>query len=471
MTTPRTPKRPLWWSDALLDLQDVFIEWGVPCYIVGGAVRDAWLHLPIHDLDLATPQNAIQLAKRLANHLDGDVYVMDEERDVARVLVNRPDFSLNIDISRLRGETLADDLADRDFTLNAMAVDLLGSMDLLIDPLNGEDDLNDRIIRQCNPNSIQNDPVRGIRAVRQSVTLSARITPETLTAIRAHAPTLTQTSPERVRDEFIKLLNSSRPHTALRILDTVGLFEQIFIGLPPLDMLKHSPNSPTSWSHTLLTVEKLYNIYMTISPQRTEFTAAVFDLGMMVTALDLYRKKLQTHIAHTWANDRPHKALLMLGGLIHLMPVEYTDRVANLLKLSNDEKKRLVRMMNAYPNVLKMPTDLLSLHYFWRENGDAGVDACLIALAYHLAYENTMLKQDVWLKHLEHVQVLMDAYYTRYDEIVSPPTLITGDDLLAQFGLEPSRKIGQLLTLVREAQVLGHVHTTEEALAYIKNQL
>ncbi|HRF95677.1 MAG TPA: hypothetical protein PLZ51_10800, partial [Aggregatilineales bacterium] len=242
MTTPRTPKRPLWWSDALLDLQDVFIEWGVPCYIVGGAVRDAWLHLPIHDLDLATPQNAIQLAKRLANHLDGDVYVMDEERDVARVLVNRPDFSLNIDISRLRGETLADDLADRDFTLNAMAVDLLGSMDLLIDPLNGEDNLNDRVIRQCNPNSIQNDPVRGIRAVRQSVTLSARITPDTLASIRAHAPALTQTSPERVRDEFIKLLSSSRPQVALRILDAVGLFEQILVGLPPLDMLKHSPN-------------------------------------------------------------------------------------------------------------------------------------------------------------------------------------------------------------------------------------
>ncbi|HRF96937.1 MAG TPA: hypothetical protein PLZ51_17135, partial [Aggregatilineales bacterium] len=119
---------------------------------------------------------------------------------------------------------------------------------------------------------------------------------------------------------------------------------------------------------------------------------------------DLYRKKLQVHIAHTWANDRPHKALLLLGGVIHLMPAEYTDRVANLLKLSNDEKKRLVRMMNAYPNVLKMPTDPLSLHYFWRENGDAGVDACLIALAYYLAYENTMIKQDVWLKHLEHVQ-------------------------------------------------------------------
>jgi tRNA nucleotidyltransferase/poly(A) polymerase len=471
MTTPRIPKRPLWWSDALLDLQDTFIEWGVPCYIVGGAVRDAWLHFPIHDLDLTTPHNAIQLAKRLANHLKGDVYVMDEERDVARVLVNQPDFVLNIDISRMRGDSLADDLADRDFTINAMAVDLLGSMDMLIDPLNGETDLADKIIRQCNPQSIQNDPVRAIRAVRQSIGLLAHIVPETLTAIRAHAHAVTQTSPERVRDEFIKLLSGSRPSVACRILDAVGLLGHIIPQTSTFASLTPSPNSNNGWSHTFAMIEKLHGIYMTISPQRTDATAAVFDLGMMVTALDLFRKKLQTHIAHTWANDRPHKALLMLGGLIHLLPPKTVDSIALSLRLSNDEKKRLVRMISAYPNVLKMTTDPLSLHYFWRENGDAGVDACLIALAYYLAHENTLIKQDVWLKHLEHVQILMDAYYTRYDTLVAPTPLITGDDLVEQFGLAPGKQIGKLLTVIREAQVLGEIHTKDEALALIKDHL
>lgn len=471
MTTPRIPKRPLWWSDTILDLQDIFITWGIPCYIVGGAVRDAWLHNPIHDLDLATPQNAIQLARRLANHLNGDIFVMDEERDVARVFIKRADFALNVDIARFRGDTIADDLLDRDFTINAMAVDLLGDLGLLIDPLNGESDLDEKIIRQCNLNSIQNDPVRGIRAVRQSIGLPARIEPATLASIRAHADKLTQTSPERIRDEFIKLLDSNKPHSALRILDTVGLFERVLPATPPLDMLKHSPNTSSTWVHTLLVIEKLYGIYMTISPVRTDSTAAVFDLGMMVTALDIFRKRLQTHIARTWANNRPHKALLILGALIHLMPSELIDVITSRLKLSNDEKKCLVRMLNNYANIRLLATDPISLHYFWRENEDPGIDACLLAMAYYLAYENTMLKQDDWLKHLEKVQTIFEAYFIRYEQIVAPPPLINGDDIVEQFNIPQGKQIGSLLTLVREAQVLGQISTRNEALALIKNNL
>jgi poly(A) polymerase len=471
MTAPRIPKRPLWWSDTILDLQEIFITWGIPCYIVGGAVRDAWLHYPIHDLDLATPQNAIQLARRLANHLNADIFVMDEERDVARVLINHPDFALNVDIVRFRGDTLAEDLLDRDFTINAMAVDMLGDVNLLIDPLNGEADLDQKIIRQCNPNSIMNDPVRGIRAVRQSVGLTAKIEPNTLASIRAHADKLIQTSPERIRDEFIKLLDCDKPHSALRILDTVGLFEWVLPAVPPLSMLKHSPNTPTTWAHTLLTIEKLHGIYMTISPHRTDTTAAVFDLGMMVTALDVFRPRLQNHIARTWANDRPHKALLMLGALIHLMPSELLDVVTNQLKLSNDEKKCLVRMLNNYANIRVLATDPISLHYFWRENDEAGIDACLLALAYYLAYENTMLKQDDWLKHLEKVQTIFEAYFIRYDQIVAPPPLINGDDITEQFNIPQGKQIGRLLTLVREAQVLGQISTRDEAIALIQNTL
>jgi tRNA nucleotidyltransferase/poly(A) polymerase len=438
---------------------------------VGGAVRDAWLHYPIHDLDIATPQNAIQLARRLANHLNADIYVMDEERDVARVFINHPDFTLNVDIVRFRGDTLADDLLDRDFTINAMAVDMLGDLEMLIDPLNGESDLDQKIIRQCNPNSIMNDPVRGIRAVRQSVTLSARIEPNTLASIRAHADKLMQTSPERIRDEFIKLLDCDKPHSALRILDTVGLFEGVLPAVPPLDMLKHSPNTPTTWAHTLLVIEKLYGIYMTISPHRTESTAAVFDLGMMVTALDVFRKRLQAHIARKWANDRPHKAILVLGGLIHLMPAELIDVVTSRLKLSNDEKKCLTRMLNNYANIRVLATDPISLHYFWRENEDGGIDACLLAMAYYLAYENTLLKQDEWLKHLEKVQTILEAYFIRYDQIVAPPPLINGDDIVEKLNIPQGKQIGRLLTLVREAQVLGQISTHDEALALIKDNL
>ena len=466
--TPRTPKRPLLWSDFILDLQDIFLEWNTPCYIVGGAVRDAWLRYPIHDIDLATPKDAIGLARRLTNRLNADIYIMDDVRDVARVWVKHDDITLHIDIARFRGDSLADDLSDRDFTINAMAVDMLGDINLLIDPLNGETDLDTHVIRQCNPQSIQNDPVRGIRAVRQSIGLSARITPDTLSAIRTYANTINNVSSERVRDEFIKLLSLPRPHSAIRILETVGLLGHIIPQIGALYTQKPSPYTNDGWSHTLLTIEKLYGVYMTISPQRTDSTAAVFDLGMMVTALDIYRKQLQAHILSEWANDRPHKALLILGGLLHLLPSDEVDTIATALRLSNDEKKRLMMMVSAYADLPNIALEPLPLHYFWRKYGDAGIDAVLLSLAYYLAYENIHIQQDAWLKRLEHNQHLLGAYFVYYDQIVNPPPLLTGDDLVMQFGLSPGKHIGKLLTMLREAQVLGQIHNPDEAMAYIK---
>ncbi len=466
--TPRTPKRPLLWSDFILDLQDIFLDWNIPCYIVGGAVRDAWLHYPIHDIDLATPRDAIGLARRLNNHLNANIYIMDEVRDVARVWVNHAGITLHIDIARFRGDSLADDLADRDFTINAMAVDMLGDINLLIDPLNGEADLDHKIIRQCNPQSIQNDPVRGIRAVRQSIGLSAKITPDTLSAIRTHANTIHHVSPERIRDEFIKLLSLSRPHSALRILEVVGLLGHIIPQTRALHTQKPSPHTDNGWSHTLLTIEKLHGVYQTISPQRTDSTAAVFDLGMIVTALDIYRKQLQAHILSEWANGHPHKALLMLGGLLHLLPSDDVDTIATALRLSNDEKKRLVMMVSAYADLPNIALEPLALHYFWRKYADAGIDAVLLSLAYYLAHETIHIQQDVWLKRLEHSQHLLGAYFVYYEQIVNPPALLTGDDLVTQFGLSPGKHIGKLLTMLREAQVLGQIQTKDEAFVYIK---
>src|SRR5690606_23960871 len=113
---------------------------------------------------------------------------------------------LVFDVASLRGPDLLADLSDRDFTLNAMAVDLNGDLGMLIDPLGGENDSIGRMIRQCGPDSLPSDPLRALRAVRQSVQLGARIEKETLAAGRSVVPRLRDVSPERVRDEFFRIL-------------------------------------------------------------------------------------------------------------------------------------------------------------------------------------------------------------------------------------------------------------------------
>jgi len=144
---PRQPHRPLIWPDILLDIQEFLADVSDEIYIVGGAVRDALLHRPLHDIDLATSGHAIQVARKIANHFKGDFFVLDSDRDVGRALLNLPDGLLVLDVARYRGASLLDDLSDRDFTLNALAVDVKADLSLLIDPLNGEEDIKKHLLR------------------------------------------------------------------------------------------------------------------------------------------------------------------------------------------------------------------------------------------------------------------------------------------------------------------------------------
>jgi tRNA nucleotidyltransferase/poly(A) polymerase len=482
--TPRLPaKRPLWWSDAVLNLQETILDLDTPpVYIVGGAVRDAYLHRPIKDVDLATPGDAIKLARQLANHLNGDIFVMDKERDVARVFLETAEGRLTIDVAHFRGDDLLADLLGRDFTLNAIATDLRGYLDQFIDPLNAEADLERGILRRCTPISLQDDPIRALRGVRQSVQLGLRIEPETLKDIRAHVHRLMDTSPERVRDELFNLLLLDKPAAALRIADTVGLLTHIFPELVPLHGLTQAkPHITDIWQHTLLVVEKLQQIITAISPRRTDATAAVFDLGMFVIQIDRYRWQLNTHLDEKGANERGHRAVLLLAALLHnagkgiLSPdstgdiaesVGIAETRADALRLSNPEKKRLLTAIAHYRRVLDTPEfTVLEKHRFWYTLGVAGVDVCLLALADYLGTVHTAIEQDIWLKLVDRVRDLFSAWYDLHDSVVKPPSLVNGNDLMTHFNLAAGPIIGTLLDAIREAQVVGDVTTADEAYA------
>lgn len=440
------PRRPLFWPDDVLDLHELLLDEG-PVYIVGGAVRDAYLHRPVHDLDLAVPANAIKLARRIANRLDADFYILDQDRDVGRVLVDKG--RLVIDVARFRGDALMADLADRDFTFNAMAVDLTGDMGQLIDPLSGEDDLAKRIVRRCGPHAIADDPIRALRAVRQSVQLNARIEPATLADIRSVS--LDAVSPERVRDELVKLLSLQRPEAALRVARSLNV-----LPVPLTD-------------ERLVLVEKLNGILSTISRRRTDETAATFVYGMIVMGLDVFRQRLLDHIERTWPGDRSHFSLMMFAAM--LQNLEMAEQYAVELRWSGSEKKHMVAVLRWMPTVLSLGTDDLSLHRFWRQAGEAGIDACLMALADYLAGAGLGLKQDAWVRQIEQVQLVLDAWFNRHETVVEPPPLLDGHDLMERLDLEPGPQIGELLTLIREGQVIGSITTVDEALAAARSRL
>lgn len=481
--TPHPPNRlMLTWPDEILDLRDTLLEVkrDAPVYVVGGAVRDALLRRPVKDLDLATGGNAIKLGRRIANHLQGDFYVLDAERGVARVLLE----ALTIDIAHFRGDDLLADLQGRDFAINAMAVDFFGDLSLLIDPLDGEQDAFRKWIQRCTPTSIADDPIRALRAVRQSVQHGFRIEPKTQRDVRAQAAALSSASPERVRDEFFAMLALKRPTQALRVADALGLLDEI---VPQVVALKGvslpEPMRFDGWKHAIETVDQLHRILTTISYRRTDSTAASFAMGMLAMQFDQFRADLNTHINHTWPDHRSHWALLLFGALLNTTgyvtdgnPVEEAVAIAETtsgnLHLSNGEVKRLTAMLQHRVAAHRLDvSDKLALHRYWYPLHESGIDALVLALAHYLASYGNELIQDDWLAVVERALVLLEAYFLHHEEIVRPPTLINGKELMDVLQLEQGPVVGELLTRIREAQVLGEVTNRDEALAVARSAL
>ena len=112
-------------------------------WLVGGALRDHFLQIVQPDLDFAVNSDAISLARGLADAMDVPCYVLDEQRDTARVMLPE---QATLDFARLRAPTLEADLRLRDFSINSMAVDL-NQPDRLIDPLGGLQDLKDKVLK------------------------------------------------------------------------------------------------------------------------------------------------------------------------------------------------------------------------------------------------------------------------------------------------------------------------------------
>ncbi len=495
---PRPAPRPLAWTPLIHRLPAILGEAAPAVYLVGGVVRDAFWGRPAHDIDLVVPGGAFVLARRIADALGGAFYKLDPARETGRAIAEVDGQRVVVDVANFRGADLLADLQGRDFTLNAVAAPASGDLDMVIDPLGGLRDAQDRILRRCRASSIADDPIRALRAVRLSAHFGLRIEPATLKDIRQEGHRLIGTSPERVRDEFINLLASSRPAAALRTADALGLLARIVPEIDAMRGVEHGPpHQPDVWSHTLAVIEQLHGVVDTISPRRTDNSAAQAGLGMIVYFLDHFRRELQSHLAHLWPDERPHAALLMLAALLHdsgkpatwqsegvsipfinheVLGAELAQVRGQALRLSGQEVARLVAIVRHHqrPHLLDNEPSLSrrAIYRFWRDCGAAGVDICLLSLADYLATAGPALSPPKWGKFLQTIDALLAGAFDPGDaNVTALPPLVTGHDLMQALNLPPGPQIGELLERIREAQAEGEVHTTEEALALARRSL
>ena len=162
-------------------------------YLVGGSVRDLVIGIQnVKDIDLIIHSGSEHVARAFADKISGSFFVLDEERRITRVVKRQDREMLQFDFSDFEGPDLAADLGRRDFTMNAMAIDLrefikTGSLAGIVDPFNGREDLKKSVIRSVKAQAFDHDPLRLLRAVRFAATLGFTIEPETADQIRKRA--------------------------------------------------------------------------------------------------------------------------------------------------------------------------------------------------------------------------------------------------------------------------------------------
>jgi len=466
----------------------------IEVYLVGGCVRD-WLRgRDSHDIDFAVMGDAVELARQVADRMGGAFVLLDEERCTARVVTRgADDLRLFIDFARLQGDDVISDLSKRDFTVNAMAVALADAEPHLIDPYDGQRDLQLGLVRAVSGTAFQDDPLRTLRAVRLAAEMEASIEQRTEELLRRAVHLITTVSAERVRDELAKILALPGAARNLGYLDELGLLTAI---IPELETLKgveqSEPHHLDVFAHSLETVRQLEKVVEALDGYEGEG-----ELSLMPLLLSPFSHQLVVHLSQPISDERPRLTVLKLAALLHDVGKPATksiDEEGDIHFYSHEQEgaeaaAAILRRLRFGGNEVGLAKTIVANHMrpclladqevvtrravyrFFRDTGDAGVDTLLLYLADHLATWGPRLRMGRWRRRVEFVASMLADYYERHQQVIAPPRLIGGHDLMDEFALEEGPRIGELLEAVREAQVEGEVKTKEEALALVEERL
>jgi len=481
-------------SSLLATVNNLLAEQGIKSYLVGGFIRDILLKRGTADIDIALAGDALEIAPRLADALGGKFIRLDEANKVGRVVLKDKKAPSGdrwqLDFAAFEG-SIEQDLGRRDFTIDAMAVNLdeLAKGDIsLIDPFNGKADLKDRIIRVVSDTAFSSDAARLLRAVRLAAELDFTIDGKTEALMKRHSQLITAVAGERLREDLLRLLSVADSAQSWFYLDKLGLLTAIF---PEMAVTKGAEQPKEHFwdvfEHSLKTVAAVDFILHQGGWEHASDKAL---------AAVPWSKALARHFARPVSGGSTRRSLLKLAGLLHDVAKPQTKTlteegrtrflghpkegaaiavdILERLRFSGKEVK-LVEIVIKYhmrPGQMsreEMPTRRAIYRYF-RDCGEAGIDILYFSLADHLAARGPNLNLSGWQEHAHLVEYVLNQH-AEQEKLVTPAQLVSGHDLANTFGMKPGPRMGELLEAVREAQAAGELATKEEALAYVREKL
>jgi poly(A) polymerase len=503
---------------ALARIAELLATRGHRGYIVGGFVRDWLLQRMTDDIDIAVDCCAATIAREVAEASRGRFVLLDAANDVARVVLFERETGdpepggaeWHFDFSPFAGH-IESDLGRRDFTINAMALELgqfvkayaagdaspreradCLSVDRsrlqVIDPFSGQSDLGARIVRAVSEAIFERDAARLLRAVRLAAELHFDIEPDTEGLIRRYARAILTVPGERVREELLRLIALPRAAYHLSYLDALDLLPTL---IPELAEGK-GVEQPTVhfwdvFEHSMQTVAA------------TEFLLREGDWDyakgdMLATAP--WSEEIADHLYREVSAGSNHRVLLKLAALFHdvakpiTKSVDDTGRARFLghtkqgaamtaaslerLRFSSREIRLVESLVYHHLRPVQMANEGLpsqrAVYRYFRDTGEAGIDILLLALADYLASRGPLASIEEWQSNCQLMNYILATHDEQQAKIL-PVKLLDGHDIMHAFRLGPGPLIGELLATVNEAHASGELSTREEALALVEGEL
>jgi len=441
-------------------------------YIVGGSIRDLLYGRTPCDYDLAVQGDPAIFAGRLASRTSGHIVEFGKHGQIMRRVVTGDYF---FDIMPVNGASIDEDVRRRDFTINAMAVDV--SSGKLIDQLGGQQDLAAKKIRMVSADVFRKDPVRLIRAYRLAAAFDFTIDAATQTTICRDANLIRKSAGERIREEFFKILQCDKSHDYLSRMAHSGLLFSVFPELLNLKNYRFDTDDPRGLFEQ--TLDSYYHLEKLLDPG-DQFMRAIgsrlFQDNSTVRAMLLKCAVLFHDIG------KPARQTLGdITGIIHFYGHASTSAamaqdICQRLRFSRRQTNNIEFIIRNHcrPFFLfraqqKKASAQKAFIRFFLKCGNTTPDVLLHSLAEFRGQKDT---GDPGMSGFaDFILTLIREYYSVLRPRASLPRPLNGNDLIKEFGLKPSALFQRILQHVAEERLARPALTRKQALKLVEELL
>lgn len=434
-------------------------ELHLDCYVVGGYVRDIFLERPSNDIDVVVVGSGIKVADALRRKLGrkahisvfknfGTAQVKYKDLEVEFVGARRESYSHNSRKPIVDDGTLEDDQNRRDFTINAMAIQLnKAHFGELVDPFGGIEDLEDGIIRTpLDPDiTFSDDPLRMMRCVRFATQLKFFIEDETFEALTRNADRLKIISGERICDELNKIMKSAQPSRGFVDLQRSGLLNLILPELAALDIVetKNGRAHKNNFYHTL---EVLDNVAKKSDNLWLRWAALLHDIGKTRS------KRWDPALGWTFHNH-------------NFLGAKMVPEIFRRLKEPMDMKMKYVqKLVDLHMRPIVIADEVVTDSAVRRLLNDAGddIDDLMTLCEADITSKNQVRKRQ-FLENFRMVrEKIADLKERDYKRLLQP--VIDGNEIMEMFHLKPCREVGALKQCLKDAVLDNKVENEREPL-------